>query len=292
MNVRFERVDPASLTLAEINARYMRREEFMRLVENIRRDGRLTSTPFCCEEDGKILVLSGNHRVKAAIAAGLTEIDIMVTSDPLTPAQKYAIQLSHNAIVGEDDPAILKEIYNSIDDPYWKQYSGLDDATLKLLEKVQAMAMSEAELDYRLISIAFLPHELERVREVIDRVRKEAPGKELWLARESEYDRLLDDLEAAGSSYGVKNTATSLAIILDVFERHQDDLSEGWENEDKKRWKRRWVPLVSVFGNDKVPIEAARVLKQAVDRALGQGIIDFKNRWKLLEYLAADYLAS
>ncbi|MEW6555097.1 MAG: ParB N-terminal domain-containing protein [Actinomycetota bacterium] len=288
METRIERVDPQDLSLAEVNARYMRHEEFMRLVDNVKRDGKLTSTPFCCEEEGRLLVLSGNHRVKAAIAAGLSEIDVMVTSDPLTQAQRYAIQLSHNAIVGKDDPAILKEIYDAIDDAEWKEYTGLDDATLELLEKVEAMAMSEANLDYRLISISFLPHELERVREVIDEVRKEAPGKEVWLARADAYDRLLDDLEAAGSAHGIKNTATSLDIILDVFEAHQDDLAEGWVEEDKNRW----VPLVSIFGNDKVPVEAAKVLKQALDRAVGQGIVGPRNLWQLLEYMAADFLAS
>jgi ParB-like chromosome segregation protein Spo0J len=49
----------------------MKAPQFKRLVENIRRDGVLTQLPLVYR--GRIL--SGNHRVRAAIEAGLTEIE-------------------------------------------------------------------------------------------------------------------------------------------------------------------------------------------------------------------------
>lgn len=72
MNVYTLEIDPKEIKLLNLNARYMRHEEFKQLVDNIRRDGQLTSTPFLCREpNGKYLCLSGNHRTKAAIEAGL-----------------------------------------------------------------------------------------------------------------------------------------------------------------------------------------------------------------------------
>src|SRR4051794_17396228 len=107
----------------------MRHEQYQQLVANIRRDEGLTSTPFVwhdVEADERI-VLSGNHRVKAAVEAGLEEVHWLETSDPLTEGQRLGIQLSHNAIVGEDDLSILKTLYEKIDELDWREYAGLDD---------------------------------------------------------------------------------------------------------------------------------------------------------------------
>ena len=47
INTRIVRLDPNTLKLLDLNARYMRHETFARLVENIRQDGGLTgNTPF------------------------------------------------------------------------------------------------------------------------------------------------------------------------------------------------------------------------------------------------------
>lgn len=77
METKILKVNPKSLKLLKVNARYMKQDEFNKLVANIKRDGCLTQLPFCCKDadENKWLVLSGNHRVKAAIEAGLEEIE-------------------------------------------------------------------------------------------------------------------------------------------------------------------------------------------------------------------------
>ena len=81
----------------------MRKAVFEQLTENIRRDGYLSSVPLCQElEGGDLEVLSGNHRVQAAIAAGVEQILVIVIPENASP-RKIAIQLSHNSLTGEDD---------------------------------------------------------------------------------------------------------------------------------------------------------------------------------------------
>lgn len=75
MQTKVIHVDPKTLKLLEMNARFMRHEEFQRLVANVKKDGQLTSAPFAARNaDGTYEVLSGNHRVQAAIAAGVESI--------------------------------------------------------------------------------------------------------------------------------------------------------------------------------------------------------------------------
>ena len=291
MNVHVMEISPKELKLLEVNARYMKHEEFARLVDNIRKDGELTSAPFCClEEDGKYRVLSGNHRTRASIEAGIEKIVCLATDDPLTEEQKIAIQLSHNAISGQDDLGTLKLLYERILDVDEKKYSGLDDKTLELLQKVESIRFSEANLKFLMLNLVFLPDELKEAQEILDKALAEAKSADItWLARMSEYDKWLDSQEIAGSSKGVKNNATSFRIILDVFERNMHQLSDGW-NEGESRDK-DWVPLESIFGRSKIPLGSARVIKKALDKMVGEKDLTSTNLWQAMEYWSADYLA-
>ena len=132
---RLELVDPGELKLLDKNARYMKAEQFQSLVENVRKDGNLSSLPLCYrEEGGKLLVLSGNHRTMAARQAGVDQLLVMVVADEKTADEKLGIQLSHNAIAGQDDLVILKELWESIGNVQAKLYAGLDSDTVKALE--------------------------------------------------------------------------------------------------------------------------------------------------------------
>jgi len=267
----------------------MKHEEFNRLVANIKKDGKLTSTPFLYFEDSEYLCLSGNHRTRASIEAGLDEIDCLATDTPLTEEQKIAIQLSHNAITGQDDPATLKELYEKILDTELKKYSGLDDKTLELLDKFGTFSISEANLRFQTLSMVFLPDDLEAAKQVIAQaIEVNKSSDETWLARMSAYDQWLDSQEVASSAHNVKNVATAVDLILKVFERNVGQLSEAWIDSGNDK---NWVPIESVIGRNKIPTGSAKVIRKALDKMAGRGDITTSNFWQGLEYLCADYLA-
>lgn len=276
-------VDPRTLKPLELNARFFRHETFMRLVENIRRDGGLLgNTPFVWRihddatqepsEPPTYLILSGNHRVKAAIAAELATITVEGTDDYLPPDRRAAIQTSQNAISGEDDPATLKLIYDGISDPDMRLYSGLDDKTLSLLSDVSIGALGEAHLDFQTITFTFLPHELDAIAETMTTARKQAKAVAHYAARFDQYDAALDALEEASSAYNIRNAATALALVLDIYARHRDDLTEGYLNaEGVPLNPKQRVPLFSVFNYDHIPAALAAKLRKALSKNTAQG---------------------
>lgn len=289
MNVFTIKIDPKDVKLLEVNARFMRHEEYKQLVDNIRKDGQLTSTPFLCkEEDDKWLCLSGNHRVMAAIDAGLKEIVCLATDDKLTNDQKVAIQLSQNAIVGQDDPATLKILYEGIIDTEMKKYSGLDDKTLDLLDKFSSISISESNLEFKTLQMIFLPNELENAKKVIDEALKGAKiADEAWLLKRSEYDDWLDAQELVTSSFGIKNVSTAVDIILKVFMKNITQLQEGYQ--DKSRDK-SFVPIETVLGRRKIPAETAKKISAAIARLQGSGKISKGEEYKALDILADKFL--
>nr|MDQ2897622.1 hypothetical protein [Actinomycetota bacterium] len=132
-------------------------------------------------------------------------------------------------IDGEDDPATLKHLYDQIADVDWKVYAGLDDKTLGMLDTVKLDtvkldALSEANLDYGSVTVLFLPSELGRAQAAFDDAKKLGLSKEVWLVPLSLYDPVLDALAAAGERLNVKNTASQFLALLDLWERHGDEI--------------------------------------------------------------------
>jgi ParB-like chromosome segregation protein Spo0J len=287
--------------LLDRNARFMKNEQFQRLVANIKEDGQLSQFPFCLKfvpegfepDEWRLLVLSGNHRVKAGMAAGLEEIPAIWTDDPLPREKQLAIQLSHNAIVGEDDPVVLAELWKELSDVSAKLYSGLDDKVMNALPKPDLSALGEVRLDFRTVSFLFLPEEQEQLKDAFAAARDRVKGHDTYLARFADFDRLLDGLAKVEAAYDVKNGATALLLMLALLARHQEELAEGWfDPETEEATHKGRVPLATIFGGDTMPADAAAVVKKAVDKMVREGDVDRDKKWRVLEFLAAEYLAT
>ncbi|WP_413809662.1 ParB N-terminal domain-containing protein [Streptomyces sp. OE57] len=282
--------DPRTLTLLDLNARFLPHEQFRQLVANIQRDGHLTSTPLVWNdtESGRLIVLSGNHRTLAAIEAGLEQIWWMQIDQPLPRQRQIALQLSHNAIAGQDDPAILKELYEELESVEWRQYTGLDDKTLDLLEKVDVASLGEANLDFASVQLMFLPDELERAEAAFDAARDTGAADQRWVAGLEQYEPVLDALETSRAAYKVGNSATAFGVILAVFERHLGELAEGWfDTGSGEAHRGGTAPLETVFGVRAVPVETAAAIRAVIDRLVREGSVPENEPWRALEVLAA-----
>lgn len=282
----------ADLKRQELNARFMRGDMFRQLVENLRRDGALTSVPLVRPDGDGHRILSGHHRVAAAIEAGIETAECMVLDEPITRQQEVALVLSHNSLSGEDDPATLKALYEELDEPEWMDYSGLDDRTLELLDEVTTEGLSEANLEFANVNLVFLPHEKEAAERALFEAKKLHGISDAWLAGISQYEQTLAALETVRSSYSIGNVATALSIILAVFENHLDELADGWVDRNSEPRRKKPVPMETVFNSRMVPSDVAAIIHRAISVAKRNGdLMEESNPWRFIELLAADYLA-
>jgi len=288
METKVIKINPKEIKLLELNARFMKADEFQKLVENVKRDGCLTQLPFCCyNDDWELEVLSGNHRVQAAIAAGLEEIDVQITEEPLTNSQRIAIQLSHNSISGQDDMDVLKQLYELIDNVELKKYSGLDDDTLKILNEINTQGISAGGLEFQILNIAFLPSEVKDVKRILKDVVKEVRKNETFLVRFAEYDKYLDTLNDVGEGMRIRNTAVAFVGLLEIVKNHMEELKTCWIDDAKDK---DFIPLSTIIGRSSIKAIDGRIFDKAVEKMISTGEIKKDEKEKAILILSEKYL--
>src|SRR5271166_2733137 len=214
LQTRVTRMRLADLTLLEKNARFMRGATFARLVANIKADGCLTSVPLVGHVDGKLLVASGNHRVPAAMKAGIEEADVMEILTPLTREQFVALQLAHNAVVGEDDPNILQSLYAELDFG-WKEYSGLTDDAFKV-EDLDTSVLRVGQPFYEELQIFFLPADAAIFTTLLAKIAKSKAAVTRLVGAYADFDLFFQGLLAVKHATGVHNTAVALRMMAEL----------------------------------------------------------------------------
>jgi hypothetical protein len=212
-----EEVNPNDILYIEKNARYMSREEFSQLVRNIKRDGQLSSTPFCTKEDGKLTVISGNHRVKAAVEAGLTKIHTF-TAENLTNDEIRAIQLSHNSIAGKDDLTILKELFEEIQNSEYKNYAFIDNSLFDEMEKMSIEIVQPVN-EFISISLMFFDAEFSKFEDILQEVKVLDSTSEVIIPLPmQDYTKFTDVISMIKEEYGIKDYGATLIKMASIVE--------------------------------------------------------------------------
>ena len=88
--------------------------------------------------------------------------------------------LSHNALIGQDDLSVLKEIYDSIQSIDLKQYSGIDEKVLEEFESMQLQPINEADIEFNEIRYFFN----EKVFRLFERVIKKLDSIRLFQSQQ------------------------------------------------------------------------------------------------------------
>lgn len=221
-------VSPDVCYAQDLNARYMTPEMLDNLAHNIKADGTLESTPLVYEVNGGYKIVSGHHRIEAARKAGLKQIMVMVTSIK-DENQLRAKQLSHNAITGIDDKAVLAKLYNSIEDLSAKYYSGLQDK----LETIATTTLSFRVGILEEFLVAFMPEDIEKYDELCKLILesgKASSNSTVRVASGESYDNFIKALIEIKKVKNIKQDAAAFAMMIEMARERLMQLLEEEEN--------------------------------------------------------------
>jgi hypothetical protein len=196
--------------------------QFDRLVENLKLDGVLTSLPLVyCDT-----VLSGNHRVLAAMKAGIAEAEVVEIVTPLDAKRRVAIQLSHNAITGQDDPNLLSDLYGSLDFDE-KAYSGLTDDMLGKVDELTMSALGIGSPAYEDILLTFLPEDAEEFAALVKRLEKAGRAMPRFVAALADFERFFDTLLAVKEKLNIHNTSLAVRMMASLAAERLEQMASA-----------------------------------------------------------------
>lgn len=225
------------------NARIMTQFKFDRLAENVKANGGLyESLPLVTPIENKggnpeFLIISGHHRIRAARSANLTEIHVIVIERKLKKDEIIAKQLSHNALNGEDDPNVLKELYLEIEEINFRIDSGLTDHEVNVEMSPVKINDIQIELDYELINILFLPRQTKKLEEIfayIDANQKETV-KTTMIADKADFERFAEQAREIHKRDNIINVSAIVARMIEIVEEYHKNAPVIEETEKKPK---------------------------------------------------------
>lgn len=212
-----ERVAIGDLKEQDVNAHVMGSAMFERLAENIRREGQLESVPYCAQPNGQgpIEIISGHHRIRAARAAGMTHVVVLVDRAARTRSQIIAKQLAHNALVGNDDPELVRRLVSQIKNVDDLLATGLNQEFLPNQDNfTMTLFTPHADFQWRYCSFTFLPHQMDQLKELARRSTEHSDV--VMVGREEQFEKFLVAVGEFARRRQVVSAGTAIAMLTDM----------------------------------------------------------------------------
>jgi len=185
-------VDLSELKEQDINAHAMDNAMFTQLKNNVEKRGALESTPLCALRNGKLEIISGHHRARAAKLAKLNRIPVLIDTTELSRSSVVAKQLAHNALVGYDDKSIL--------DILSKELIELEDIVESYIKHINFISIEEDNAksidvnfypEWRDISFVFIPETFDKIQNMINQLK---PSDMLGVANYEQFEPFCEAL--------------------------------------------------------------------------------------------------
>lgn len=208
------------------NARVMDKAVFDQLKENMSQNGSLESLPFGYigkTRDGELefCIISGHHRIRAARAAHIMVVYVIATEDELTEDEIISKQLSHNALSGEDDQQVLKDLFESIRSIDEKTRSGIrvSDFDKAKFRPVPAEEVS-VDFEFEQIKFMFLPSQVENFEAVCEQIY--AHEKVYVADKLAEFEPLTETLRRVSKNENIRNVASIIGKMCEIVQQYYD----------------------------------------------------------------------
>ena len=266
----------------DINARIMKKEMQDQLTANIKNRGQLESLPLLVEKDGVLEIISGHHRIKSARAAGLKEFIAIIDVSGLSRSKIASKQLAHNALSGFDDESTLKEICKMLDsvDDMLESYIG-KEILEEPLQEYDKLLSPAVQFDFKNVVFSFLPHQLKDFDKLVKTLETSA-AEVIGVAPYEQCQHFIEALSKYQKFSDIRNIGAAIHSMIEVVNAKMDD--SGYSEEEE------WTYLTKLFGSNAIPAESAAIITKAIKKAEKEGLMTSKDRWRLIEKLARDFV--
>ena len=216
INTRFDELNIRDIEESPLNANRQDEKTFKRLVENLKKDGALTSAILVMEKkNGKFMVLSGHHRVRAAIKANITKVPCLIIPE-VDRSTQIRLQLSHNDIKGENDKGVLSEILQELES---QDYKSLSDEIINIPETdIEVIKYEEKEYVY--INLCLLPETKRAFEQLLTDI---GPETDNYFIDYKDYMKLKEMFTVAFQK-GFKSNGYALSKFIEIAYNHLQDL--------------------------------------------------------------------
>jgi hypothetical protein len=285
-----ETVEIGSLKEQDVNAHVMVPDMLARLTENIRQRGGMESLAYCAQPggSGQVEIVSGHHRIRAARAAGMAKIPVIVDKSNLTRSQIVAKQLAHNALVGVDDAGLIKQLLTQITSVDDLLATGLQQNMLPTPDKFKVTLFTpHADYKWKTMAFVFLSHQVDQIEALVKSLKSQTDV--ICLACQDQFEPFINAVATFARKRNVISAPTAISLLTEtaLAEVAKLEAQEAGETPPPADW----VPLTTLIGATHVPPDAAAVIQAAVDRMRSAGDTTEQAPWLCVERWAADYLA-
>jgi hypothetical protein len=239
-NTRIGSLTYEDVVYLEKNANIMDDATMNLLIDNIKRDGRLTQLPFVHRlPSGKYEIISGNHRVEAAEKAGLKEFDAIICEVTLPNDEKLRLQISHNSIRGRQSGLVLLDLSKDIKDSEAFRLAGVDLEMQKLgVEKFEHISIDASAMEFRVLNLFFTKYELEYLDKTLALIDTQVSSNDSYILEVKNYNAFVEAITSAKRDCNIKSNAVVLNLIIQYVNDNLDSLIwyiNGKQDQDKTK---------------------------------------------------------
>lgn len=225
---KYAKVDIDLIDEVEVNANEMSGEDFAQLTENIAKSG-MSTVPACVRKnDGRYVMISGNHRLRACRKLRYRTLGVLYCEeDEITRDEVIAIELSHNSLHGEANTGILKKLFASIQSVDFKKFAhvNVDEIAPVSTDGINIVAMQENFV----FTVILYPDSFWSLDALFGDIREQARKSDaVILAAGRDNERALLKIQSEiGKEYGIKSPATTFARLLSLAAERLAEIKEG-----------------------------------------------------------------
>lgn len=214
---KYEKVQVQLIDEAEQNANEMSGEDFATLCDNIGKSG-MSSVPCCYKkENGRFVMISGHHRLRACKKLKYKTIGILWANEKdLSKDEIIAIQLSHNSLHGQDNQNILKKLFEQIQSVEYKKFAHINMDEIAPIDTngISISVMKETFV----FSIILYPDSFANLDELFGDIREQSKKSDIvLLADQNPNEELFLKLQKEiGDQMQIKSPTITFAKLLEL----------------------------------------------------------------------------